>query len=239
MSPISPCRLTPLNMPDYAEVAGCSSFKNPSSPTYECYGAYATTTLVGRGFHNSFEHKNIYSAPNSVHYNNFLNNSNNSNHQHLNGGSTTALTNNQLKMNIIENKMDHLINNLNGPAGSSSVPHTPMFGTIKRNRMNASHMSNASNASNSQNLNKLASYSDKINFGENGRSMEQPLFIKSKYDGTWKSIPSTNASNGSTNHLSSYHNSPHQSPHHALLPDNNQKSNSHSYLTSFGKSDKV
>ena len=226
-------------MPDYAEVAGCSSFKNPSSPTYECYGAYATTTLVGRGFHNNFEHKNIYSAPNSVHYNNFLNNSNNSNnsnHQHINGGSTTALTNNQLKMNIIENKMDHMINNLNGN-GSNSVPHTPMFGTIKRNRMNSSHISNSSNNSNS----KLTSYSDKINFGENARAIEQPLFIKSKYDGTWKSIPSTTASNGSTNHLSSYHsnNSPHQSPHHALLQENNMKSNSQSYLTSFGKSDKV
>lgn len=227
-------------MPDYAEVAGCSSFRNPGSPNYESFGAYATTTLVGRNFPNKFEQKNIYSAPNSVHYNNFLNNSNNSSnqHQHQSNGSTTALTNNQLKMNIIENKMDHLMNNLNSPSHGSpanqtsvSVPHTPMFGTIKRNRFNGS---------NNSNVNKLA-YSDKINFGDNGRSLEQPLFIKS--NGTWTSIPSTTSNNSGQHASSSYLHANHhpttQSTQSSLNLLDNSQTNSQNYLTSFGKSDKV
>lgn len=134
-------------MPDYAEVAGCSSFKNGSSPTYDTFGAYASTTLVGRQFA-----KNSYSAPNSVHYNNFINNGGavgNGNHhlQHQynqNGNGVVGMSNNQLKMNIIENKMEQLMNNLNGTSNTShaqqqqhqlngkngsaskSVPQTPL-----------------------------------------------------------------------------------------------------------------
>lgn len=260
-------------MPDYAEVAGCSSFKNSESPTYDTFGAYATTTLVGRQFA-----KNSYSAPNSVHYNNFINGGGsigNGNHhlqqqQHPynhNGNGVVAMSNNQLKMNIIENKMEQLMNNLNSPSAGSpsmsqqqqqhqqhqmksngnsskSVPQTPLLNTMRRNRLN--------NSINGKS-NKLSSYGDKINFGEDGRTSEQPLFMKSKFDGSWQSIPSTSAltsstttsNNNSPSHMPSpYHHSPRHHPMQSSLnqlgDNNNQpKTNSHSYLSSFGKSDKV
>lgn len=255
-------------MPDYAEVAGCSSFKTGNSPTYDTFGAYATTTLVGRQFP-----KNSYSAPNSVHYNNFINNNGGSigngthhlQHQYNhNGNGVIPMSNNQLKMNIIENKMEQLMNNLNTPNGqqqqqqhqliakngnasaSKSVPQTPLLNTMRRNRLN--------NSINGKS-NKLSSYGDKINFGEDSRSSEQPLFMKSKFDGSWQSIPSTTAltssttttsNNNSPSHLpaSPYHHSPRHHPMQSSLnqlgDNNNQpKTNSHSYLSSFGKSDKV
>lgn len=252
-------------MPDYAEVAGCSSFKNSTSPTYDTFGAYATTTLVGRQFA-----KNSYSAPNSVHYNNFINGGGsigNGNHhlqqqqQHqFNHNGNGVVSNNQLKMNIIENKMEQLMNNLNNPLNggpmpqqqlvpkngspsvSKSVPQTPLMSTMRRNRLN--------NSINGKS-NKLSSYGDKINFGEDVRSSEQPLFMKSKFDGSWQSIPSTTAltsstttsNNNSPSHLP-YHPSPRHHPMQSSLnqlgDNNNQpKTNSHSYLSSFGKSDKV
>lgn len=248
-------------MPDYAEVAGCSSFKTGNSPTYDAFGAYATTTLVGRQFP-----KNSYSAPNSVHYNNFINNGgsigNGNHHQHPynhNGNGVIPMTNNQLKMNIIENKMEQLMNNLNNPnppnglqqhqlvakngSVSKSVPQTPLLSTMRRNRLN--------NSINGKS-NKLSSYGDKINFGEDARVSEQPLFMKSKFDGSWQSIPSTNAmtssttttsNNNSPSHLP-YHHSPRHHPMQSSLnqlgDNNNQpKTNSHSYFSSFGKSDKV
>lgn len=255
-------------MPDYAEVAGCSSFKNSNSPTYDTFGAYASTTLVGRQYPN-----NSYSAPNSVHYNNFINNGGapigNGNHhmQHQynhNGNGVIPMSNNQLKMNIIENKMEQLMNNLNNPDSvnasiaqkhqlgakngmtSKSVPQTPLLSTMRRNRINSSINGKS---------NKLSSYGDKINQSEDDRSSEQPLFMKSKFDGSWQSIPSTTAltssttttsNNNSPGHLSYHHSSP--SPRHhpmqsslnQLGDSNNQpKTNSHSYLSSFGKSDKV
>lgn len=259
-------------MPDYAEVAGCSSFKNSSSPTYDTFGAYATTTLVGRQFSNNYEQqqqtKNAYSAPNSVHYNNFINSNGgsigNGNHhvQHQfnhNGNGALSMPNNQLKMNIIENKMEQLMNNLNSPnqangqptsathqimakngsIASKSVPQTPLLSTMRRNRLN--------NSINGKS-NKLTSYS------EDGRATaaEQPLFMKSKFDGSWSSIPSINgpntastttSNNNSPSHLP-YHHSPRHHPMQSSLnqlnDNNNQpKTNSHSYLSSFGKSDKV
>ncbi|XP_055634932.1 protein sax-3-like [Toxorhynchites rutilus septentrionalis] len=267
-------RLSPLNMPDYAEVAGCSSFKNDlgGSPSYDNYGAYASTTLVGRatGTHpgvgtipvtaattaaaaagaqmytqNQFDGKNVYSAPTSCHYNNFINQHQLRHQQQLHqqqqqqqvlanaaeakryGGSMKSQ-----KMNIIENRMADMMNNLGHsqtsvssastavaaipgspyggssvsnlntnsssnllPAGATgtsvSVPHTPLFGTIKRTTK----------------YNKIGYNKDnKLNFGDNGRSTEQPLFIKSKYDGTWTSVPSTTAS--SANNINMINNSP-------------------------------
>lgn len=268
-----PRRLSPLNMPDYAEVAGCSSFKNDlgGSPSYDNYGAYASTTLVGRstGNHpgsiassvapapggpmfaqNQFDGKNVYSAPTSCHYNNFINQHQLRHQQQLHqqqpngsgggvepkrpygaGGSMKSQ-----KMNIIENRMADMMNNLGHsqtsvasaaalpglpgspyggssvsnlnansssnllPAGASgasvSVPHTPLFGTIKRTTK----------------YNKIGYNKDnKLNFGDNGRSTEQPLFIKSKYDGTWSSVPSTAAS--SANNINMINNSPYHQQH--------------------------
>jgi hypothetical protein len=253
-------RLSPSIMPDYAEVAGCStSFKNPNSPTYESYGAYASTTLVGRQYP-----KNSYSAPNSVHYNNFINNANggsgiigNGNNHHLqynNNGSIIPISNNQYQMNITENKMEQLMNNLNSSntpstpqhrniqkmsngLGSKSVPQTPLLSTMRRNRMNGSI--------NGKSSNKLSSYED-------ARGSDQALFMKSKFDGSWQSIPSSSAlttsttttsNNNSPNHLQ-FHPSPRHHPMQSSLnqlgDSNNQtKTNSHSYLSSFGRSDKV
>lgn len=250
-------------MPDYAEVAGCSSFKNSASPTYDTFGAYATTTLVGRQFPKN---PNSYSAPNSVHYNNFMAAAAAAaaaaNHQQS--------SNSQLKMNIIENKMESLMNNLNGPSpmmqpknGTKSVPQTPLLNTMRRNRLvNGNSINSSTNKSN-----KLSS-SPYLN-GIDGSSAEQPLFMKSKFDGSWTSIPSTSAMTGSTttsnnnspSHLpASYHASPRHHPtslnqlNGGISSNNNNSSNSidpsmmtkgnlhsngSSYLSSFGRSDKV
>lgn len=261
-------------MPDYAEVAGCSStFQNSSSPTYDSFGAYASTTLVGRQYPN-----NSYSAPNSVHYTNFINSTmTNGKYQQqfaLNG-SSISMSNDTgpLKMNIIENKMEQMLNNLNNPTnaisqsslsvnqrqqqqqqqqtihhqmksngnGSKSVPQTPFLSSMRRNR----HLINNS---------KLSSpFVD---------GAEQPLFMKSKFDESWSSIPSTTAltdstttsNNNSPSHLTST--SPFRSHHlqsslnqlnnadYSAGMGNNGKAGSNlligsSYLSSFGKSDKV
>lgn len=242
-------------MPDYAEVAGCSSFKNSSSPTYDSFGAYATTTLVGRQYP-----KNSYSAPNSVHYNNFINGNHQQQQFPLNGSSISISNNpNPMKMNIIENKMEQMMNNLNNPTavsqsstpvhqmksnGTKSVPQTPFLSSMRRNR-------NLNNGIGSAKLS--TSYVD---------GAEQPLFMKSKFDGSWTSIPSTTALTASTTtsnnnspcHLPpSYHASPSRSHHlqSSLNQLNNAEINGgsgkagsnlligNSYLSSFGRSDKV
>ncbi|EAT41462.1 AAEL006901-PA [Aedes aegypti] len=271
-------RLSPLNMPDYAEVAGCSSFKNDlgGSPSYDNYGAYASTTLVGRSIgnaasngtsvasgapmfaqqQNQFDGKNVYSAPTSCHYNNFINQHQLRHQQQLHqppsaagvepkrpGGSYGGSMKSQ-KMNIIENRMADMMNNLGhsqtsvasasavmpglpgSPYGGSSVsnlnansssnllpvagasvsvPHTPLFGTIKRTTK----------------YNKIGYNKDnKLNFGDNGRSTEQPLFIKSKYDGTWSSVPSTAAS--SANNINMINNSPYHQQQQQQLQHHHQ-----------------
>lgn len=254
-------------MPDYAEVAGCSSFKNPNSPTYESFGAYASTTLIGRPYS-----KNSYSAPNSVHYNNFINsngaggggsiigNGNNHHLQYNNSNGNIPISNNQYHMNITENKMEQLMNNLNSTnapstpqhhrngnmqklsngngLGSKSVPQTPLLSSMRRNRLNGSI--------NGKSSNKLSSYDD-------ARASDQALFMQSKFDGSWQSIPSSSVLTASTTTTTSNNNSPnhlqfHPSPRHhpmqlslnQLGDGNNQtQTNSHGYLSSFGRSDKV
>lgn len=98
MPPLSHCRLSPLNMPDYAEVA-CSTFKSPThgapQPTvgggaslYDSCGAYATTNVVANvklyqnryatkptqnsnnnnQQGNDYQSTGMYSAPPSAHY---------------------------------------------------------------------------------------------------------------------------------------------------------------------------
>ncbi|XP_053673917.1 protein sax-3 [Anopheles nili] len=323
-------RLSPLNMPDYAEVAGCSSFKNDlgqTEPCYDNYGAYASTTLVGRSTQlfaqNQFDGKNVYSAPSAAtgsgcHYNNFINQQHQQQLQPAAGVAASVSASSQYglhgpqqlhsqhtlshphqqqigvhdkrerdangrpiggggsmksqKMNIIENRMADMLNNLNqcspsGPAasyggmgssyggstvsnlntgshcsllpagqpmaasstmamdvmsgmpvgssamggsGSSSVPHTPLFGTIKRTAK----------------YNKIGYNKDnKLNFGDNGRSVDQPLFVKSKYDGTWSSVPSS-VTTASVSSINMINNSPYQQLHH-LLPHHPHASGAH------------
>lgn len=215
-------------MPDYAEVAGCSTFKNPTSPLYDSCGAYATTNLVKNAniFTNNFHNNNknsIYSAPTSCHYNvddrdrdgagggvgvGAVGSSNNGNtgtgHSFAYSESNFPTHNKATKMNIIENKMD-MINNLNRSSSSASVPMNGYgggvigvsggmkcgsVGTIRRNR-----------------LPKLG-HCDKISFGgsDSGRTLiDQPLFVKSKEDGSWTTIQNSTYhfqgnSNGSDNH---------------------------------------
>lgn len=125
-------------MPDYAEVAGCSTFKNPTSPLYDSCGAYATTNLVKNAniFTNNFHNNNkssIYSAPTSCHYN--MDN-NQQQHTFSYSESNFPMHNNKMatvtatqpsavvvtaatKMNITENKMD-AINNLNRSSSSTN-----------------------------------------------------------------------------------------------------------------------
>lgn len=233
---------------DYAEVAVCSTFKDPSSPPYDNYGAYATTTLVSNSIlhnggkqsngviftggssmggstahllQNNFSYnKNIYSAPTSCHYNYGGITANDSNYKF---SEMNNYTGNRVKMNIIENKMD-AINNLNrtgicpspgtttntslqpkttittnSTSTSSMPPPTPAFGTIKRNRLTKLVPSSTSLLSSPSSQHYT---SDKINIGgsggggnmdNGGKTIEQPLFVKSKYDGSWTSVQHTNA----------------------------------------------
>lgn len=249
-------------MPDYAEVAGCSTFKNTTSPLYDSCGAYATTNLVKNAniFTNNFHNNNknsIYSAPTSCHYNaddrdgmgggvvGVGGSSNNGNITNGMGHPTFAYSesnfpthNKATKMNIIENKMD-MINNLNRSSSSASVPMGNGYGggvigvgggvggmkcgsvgTIRRNR-----------------LPKLG-HCDKISFGgsDNGRTLDQPLFVKSKEDGSWTTVQN------STYHFQGNSNS---SDNHNLNSKNNFSgsnvygSGGSGYLSSFGKSDNV
>lgn len=264
-------RLTPLNMPDYAEVAGCSSFKNPTSPMYDSCGAYATTNLVKNAnlFSSNFHNNNkncIYSAPTSCHYNV-------DGHKFSYSDTTSfpAHNNKITKMNIIENKMD-AINNLNRSSSSTSVPPNSnglttimngssingvggggnngaasisctnivgnnfvvgvggslIGGTIKRNR-----------------LPKLG-HCDKISFGgcDNSRTVEQPLYVKSKEDGSWTSVQNSayhfqisnigdkgGYSSNSVNCVGGASNSGNGNGYNC--------SSSQIYLSSFGKSDNV
>ena len=122
-------------MPDYAEVAGCSTFKNTQSPLYDSFGAYATTNLVRNvnlfanpHYPTAGKNNSIYSAANVFHYN-----GNDANGGGGGGGAIGTGGRNFMhsdanfaangktaspKMNIIENKMN-AINNLN--RSSSSV----------------------------------------------------------------------------------------------------------------------
>lgn len=246
-------------MPDYAEVAGCSTFKNPTSPLYDSCGAYATTNLVKNAniFTNNFHNNNknsIYSAPTSCHYNVEdrdgvgVGGGSSNNNGNITGGmghsfayseSNFPTHNKATKMNIIENKMD-MINNLNRSSSSASV--VPMngygggvigvgggmkcgsVGTIRRNR-----------------LPKLG-HCDKISFGgsDNGRTLDQPLFVKSKEDGSWTTVQNSTYhfqqgnSNSSDNHNSN--SKINFSGNNSVYGGGGGGSG---YLSSFGKSDNV
>lgn len=72
-------RLSPLNMPDYAEVAGVTNaYSNgqshtSQSPLYDSCGAYATTSLIGTtNIYHQNRYENQQQAP--THYNNVIRN---------------------------------------------------------------------------------------------------------------------------------------------------------------------
>lgn len=241
-------------MPDYAEVAGCSTFKNTTSPLYDSYGAYATTNLVRNAnvFANSFHNNNkngIYPpASANFHYNN-----KSDGHNFTHSESNLPTTNNKTtKMNIIENKMD-IINNLNrsaglsaglsGGASANNVSATPIIGigTMRRNRL------------------PKVGHCDKISFGgcDSGRPMDQPLFVKSKEDGTWASVQNSSYHfatpnngdnshkiNGSCSSVGGGNGHNHTNNGHGNIGSNhsiggNSTPGSQIYLSSFGKYDNV
>lgn len=134
-------------MPDYAEVAGCSTFKNTQSPLYDSFGAYATTNLVRNvnlfanpHYPNTGKNNSVYSAPNMFHYNSNDTNvggsgggggGNNRNFMDTNGFPANGKTASP-KMNIIENKME-AINNLNRSTASvaaSSATGSPATSSV-------------------------------------------------------------------------------------------------------------
>lgn len=214
-------------MPDYAEVAGCSTYQNPHSPTYNSsFGAYATTTLVGQYNTKQFQYDSSKTGTSSfgsmgtspspsTMYNNFINSE----------ASTLASPN---KMNIIENRM----NKINHKSSSSSPPlptsqppfplpppPLPSVGSIIPLHINndkfmsyqqhqQQHQSPVKHIVSSDNNSSLAKYPPpspqfgnnatnatiksrtRLNnrFGDGSGKSEQPLFIKSKYDGSWSSI---------------------------------------------------
>lgn len=260
-------------MPDYAEVAGCSTFKNTTtSPLYDSFGAYATTNVVrntntfGGGGGNHFLHANkksnnsLYSAPTICHFN--TNDGHNFAHSDANFGSVNKTGS---KMNIIENKID-LMNNLNrssssangsvasvaAAAGAATMsgmangpPATPIIGmsTMRRNR-----------------LPKLG-HCDKISFGggDNGRNIDQPLFIKST-DGSWTSVQNSsyhfsvapnamtkgsgdvgndNGSGDSKYRKNGSNNNGSSSNQNSVNNNGANAASSQIYLSSFGKADNV
>ncbi|XP_055704314.1 roundabout homolog 2-like [Phlebotomus papatasi] len=211
-------RLTPLNMPDYAEVAGVSSFKHPKSPLYDSCGAYATTSLIGTTniYHqNRIDAKSnsIYSAPTSCHYgiNDGLpygvdaakNAALNHHANVLQRNSAHHGSHNRLIMNITENRMN-LINNLSRPSTSTAVPQTPMLGTMRRNR-----------------LMKLSQSGD----GRNGKVA----------DGSWTPSPSAL----DTTVIGSGANTATTMAHHFIQATTSDKNSSQNYLSSFGRTDNV
>lgn len=217
-------------MPDYAEVAGCSTFKNSrQSPLYDSFGAYATTNLVRNVnlFTNPHyptigKNNSIYSAPTICHYNGNDSNGGSSigsvqnNFQHLIGGNGPyfAKSNGKAaanKINIIENAID-AINNLNrsststvhgSPTNSSSVTDTTMVSIKSVPSTPLIGMSQS--GTNRRNRLPKVGHSDKISFGgsDNGRNIEQPLFIKSKEDGSWTSIQNNTSYHSSVNSTNS------------------------------------
>lgn len=217
-------------MPDYAEVAGCSTYQNPHSPTYNSsFGAYATTTLVGqynpkpyqydssKTGTSSFGSMGTSPSPSTM-YNNFINSE----------ASTLASPN---KMNIIENRMNKISHKSSStpplPTTQPPLPPPPPLASVgsiiplhinndqfmssyqQQQQQLQQHQSPVKHiVSNSDNSSSLAKYPPpspqfgnnttnatiksrtRLNnrFGDvNGKS-EQPLFIKSKYDGSWSSI---------------------------------------------------
>lgn len=251
-------------MPDYAEVAGCSTYQNPHSPTYDnsSYGAYATTTLIGHSKLFQYDSSktgtssigSIGTSPSpSTMYNNFINSE----------SSTLASPN---KMNIIENRMNKLNHKSSPPPNGVVIgdqflyqqqqqQHSPLKQHIvnTNNMINNSHCNNGSNSSLTTSKPHLTpthnnggggatiksrtrfnnKYNEKISFGDiNGKAInEQPLFIKSKYDGSWTSV------NNTTN---SYHSQ--QLGLDTTVVSNNcsnnnkqHKNSSQNYLSSFGK----
>lgn len=247
-------------MPDYAEVSGCTSFKNPASPLYDSCGAYATTNLVKNAnlFTNNFHAANVkqsslYSAPTSCHYNEEVPPNDHhrlaftyseSNYPMFKQSSATKSATNSPKMNIIENQLD-ATNNLNRSMSTASVPtaqiqhqflghHQLQFGgtgTIKRNG--------------GQRLPKIG-HSDKLSFGggEAARSMEQPLFVKSKEDGSWTTVVQNatyqyQVSNGGSSGDGDCSSTTQLNSKAGGHFGNNLSNTSPIYLSSFGKSDNV
>lgn len=266
-------RLTPLNMPDYAEVAGCSSFKNPTSPMYDSCGAYATTNLVKNAnlFSSNFHNNNkncIYSAPTSCHYN-----VDGHKFSYSDTMSFPAHNNKITKMNIIENKMD-AINNLNRSSSSTSVPPnnngpTKPTTTIMNGVINGGCGNSGATSISCTNIvgnnfvvgaggsliggtikrNRLPKigHCDKISFGgcDSSRTVEQPLYVKSKEDGSWTSVQNSAyhfqiSNNGDKG---GYSNSVNCVGGGGSISSGNgngyNSSSSQIYLSSFGKSDNV
>lgn len=263
--------LTPLNMPDYAEVAGCSSFKNPTSPMYDSCGAYATTNLVKNAniFSSNFHNNNkncIYSAPTSCHYNVDGHKFSYSDTMNYPTHSNNKIT----KMNIIENKMD-AINNLNRTISSSASvlpPNNNNGGPAIGNNgttttVGASSCTNIVGGGNfvigmggsligggTMKRNRLPKigHCDKISFGgcDNNRTVEQPLYIKSKEDGSWTSVQNSayhfqlSNNSGSGSDKNGFNNSVNTMGSSGGSLNNGYNSNSSQiYLSSFGKSDNV
>lgn len=278
-------RLTPLNMPDYAEVAGCSTFKNPTSPLYDSCGAYATTNLVKNAniFTNNFHNNNkssIYSAPTSCHYN-MDNNAQqqqpqqqqhafsysesnfplHNNKMSVVASAASATTQSSTKMNIIENKMD-AINNLNRSSSSASVPmlqqQQQYYHLLQQQQYFSSGNSNGGGGGSVNGCNvgtmkrnhrlPKIGHSDKLSFGgcDTGSTLEQPLYVKSKEDGSWTTVQNStyqyqiNPNSDTNNHLiNSKSNNIGASAGSNGNYVNTNNSSSQIYLSSFGKTENV
>lgn len=151
-------------MPDYAEVMGCSTFKKPVSPQeqLDSHGAYATTNLVRNA---TAYHASILRGKSRTNYStpaiNHLNANGDCDFSARSESNLPAAPKAKPRMNIIENKFE-LINGINRPSSPS-----PSRSSARRN------------------VAPKIEHSDKIKFGG---PIDQPLFVKSREDGSWTSV---------------------------------------------------
>lgn len=210
-------RLTHANIPDYAEAGVCSTFKNPVSPMYDSCGAYATTNLVknanffANNFQNTYNNKvTTYSAPTSCHYNGDVNLGANIAYSECNFPIHNIPVPYQppqpqplpkpnaspmmRRVNITENKM-HSINNLSRCSSAVSVNRSQSRDPTAQNHLyqSVTKIADIEPSGTMKQNNRLPriGHSDVMNFGGNGDIIEQPLYVKSKENGSWKTVQNT------------------------------------------------
>lgn len=183
-------------MPDYAEVAGCSTFKNTTqSPLYDSFGAYATTNLVRNA--NLFtnypnptaamdKNNSIYSAPTICHYDGagIIDTSSNGDG---NGNRNGNGTGNSRQMNNFIHLDENLPNYLasNAKTATNKMAMGAMSAINAMNAMNMNIIENKMNA-----INNLNRSSTSVHGSSSGNSSTSTAMTDSTMVSI-KSVPST------------------------------------------------
>lgn len=187
---------------------------------YDSCGAYATTNLVknanffANNFQNTYNNKiTTYSAPTSCHYNGDVSLGVKIAYSECNFPIHNSPAPYQppqppppqpspkpnaspmmRRVNITENKM-HSTNNLSRCSSAVSVNRSQNPDPIAQNHLYQSVTKIPDNdfSGNSKQNNRLPKigHSDVMSFGGNGDIIEQPLYVKSKENGSWKTVQNT------------------------------------------------